>query len=435
MKQQKNEEIRLMKRKSIQRWLLPMAGMLFFLSGGAQTILRPITYGAYMAKVDSGNLNYAAQKLNVTIAKAQVVAAKVRNDPTLGVSYFNNEQSKKQMGYGGSLSLAQTFTFGKRTASIGLAKSEFDVSETLLADYLRNLHADAALAFYESLKQKKMFEIKQDAYQNIHDLAKSDSIRAAMGKIMETDAIQSRVECGLMYNELIQAKAEQKQSWVELAVYTGNQKTELMYKPEAELKLPYRDFRLADLIEQGKSQRADLVAAKQNIDVANQALKVTRRERNTDVTVSLEVGHNAEVTNVIAPAPAFNSITGSVSIPIPFSRLNKGNVNAAKERVQQVSLQYDQTALEIQNEIMKAYYLYESTNKQVEHFEKGLLNMAQEVLKGKIYSYERGETSLLEVLNAQRTYNEVRSQYYEAVFNYDSALIELERSAGVWDLR
>lgn len=84
---------------------------------------------------------------------------------------------------------------------------------------------------------------------------------------------------------------------------------------------------------------------------------------------------------------------------------------------------------------MKAYYLYESTNKQVEHFEKGLLNMAQQVLKGKIYSYERGKTSLLDVLNAQRTYNEVRCQYYEAVFNYDSALIELERSTGIWDLR
>lgn len=55
------------------------------------------------------------------------------------------------MRYGGSVSLVQTFTFGKRTVSSGLAKSEFDLSETLLTDYLRNLHADAAPAFYESL--------------------------------------------------------------------------------------------------------------------------------------------------------------------------------------------------------------------------------------------------------------------------------------------
>jgi len=172
----------------------------------------------------------------------------------------------------------------------------------------------------------------------------------------------------------------------------------------------------------------------QNIDVANKALKVAQREKNSDVTVSLELGHNAEVKNEIAPAPSYNSLTAGISLPIPFSKLNRGSINAAKQRVRQASLEYDQAALQVQNEIMKAYYDYESAAKQVLHFENGLLRQAQEVLKGKIYSYNRGDTSLLEVLNAQRTYNEVQGQYYQAVFDYDSALINLEKSAGIWDI-
>ena len=55
-------------------------------------------------------------------------------------------------------------------------------------------------------------------------------------------------------------------------------------------------------------------------------------------------------------------------------------------------------------------------------------------MDGKIYSYNRGEVSLLEVLDAQRTYDEVQAQYIETLFNYSSALVEFERSAGIWDI-
>lgn len=414
--------------------MILLTNILWLSTGYAQALQKPISFPAYMAKVDSGNLEYAAQKLNISIAKAEVVAAKVRNNPEIGFSYFNNEQSKKQMGYGGSVSLSQTFTFGKRTAAIDLAKSNNELTSSLLSDYLRNLHADAAIYYYGALKQKMLYEVKRDAYQRIHKLAQSDSIRAAKGKIMEIDALQSKVEAGLMLNELFQSETEKNQAFTGLSLYMGNNKAMAVFCPEAGIKLAYRDFHLAELIEIGKMQRADLVAALQNIDVAKKEVKVAQRDNNSDVTFSVEAGHNYEVKNEIAPAPAFNSITAGISFPLPFSKLNRGNVNAAKQRVQQASLLYDHAALQVQNEIIQAYSQYESAFKQVRSFENGLLEQSSEVLKGKIYSYNRGETSLLEVLNAQRTYDDVQSQYYEAVFNYNSALIELERNAGIWDL-
>lgn len=425
-----------MMKQIVNRYIiLSFIGIFFELPIFAQTVLTPVNYSSYMQMVVSGNLEYAAQKLNVDIAQAQIVSAGMRNDPELGISYFNNEQSKKQMGYGGSLSLSQTFTFGKRTAAIGLAKSERELSVALLTDYLRNLRADAAISFYEALKQRKLYEVQHNAYMNVSQLARADSIRFVKGKIMEIDAIQSKVEAGLAYNELLQSGTERDKSFTQLALYTGSKSNASVYQPESEMKLTYRQFRLADLIEQGKQRRADLTAAMQNIDVANKALKVAKREKNSDVTVSLEVGHNAEVKNETAPAPSFNSVTAGISFPLPFSKMNKGSINAAKQRIQQANLQYEQAELQVQNEIMKAYYQYETASKQVAHFEGGLLKQAAEVLKGKIYSYTRGDTSLLEVLNAQRTYNDVQTRYYETVFNFDSALIELERSAGIWDLQ
>ena len=74
------------------------------------------------------------------------------------------------------------------------------------------------------------------------------------------------------------------------------------------------------------------------------------------------------------------------------------------------------------------------TKGNVSHYENGMLHAAREVIDGKIYSYNRGEVSLLEVLDAQRTYDDVQAQYIETLFNYSAALVELEKSAGVWDV-
>ena len=63
-----------------------------------------------------------------------------------------------------------------------------------------------------------------------------------------------------------------------------------------------------------------------------------------------------------------------------------------------------------------------------------MLSQAREVMDGKIYSYNRGEVSLLEVLDAQRTYDDVQAQYIETLFNQSAALVELEKSAGIWDV-
>jgi cobalt-zinc-cadmium efflux system outer membrane protein len=83
---------------------------------------------------------------------------------------------------------------------------------------------------------------------------------------------------------------------------------------------------------------------------------------------------------------------------------------------------------------MQSLRQYLSFLEQVKRYENGMLDKANSVLNGKIYSYERGETSRMEVLLAQQTYDELRTAYIETVFNSVAALIELEKSAGIWDI-
>lgn len=123
--------------------------------------------------------------------------------------------------------------------------------------------------------------------------------------------------------------------------------------------------------------------------MAARALKVARRERNTDVDLSIAVSRNARVYNEEAPAPPFTGVTAGIAVPLKFSNFNKGTVRAARYREQQAEAQYKQALLQVQTEVMQAYRNYQSFAEQVNHYQDGLLRQAREVMDGKIYSYNR----------------------------------------------
>ena len=90
--------------------------------------------------------------------------------------------------------------------------------------------------------------------------------------------------------------------------------------------------------------------------------------------------------------------------------------------------------LQIQAEITQAWFGYEAEKKKVAQFKSGMLEDSQKVLDGMVYKYKRGETNILDVLVAQRTYNEVQQEYLETMKGYVTSLVELEKACGIWDI-
>ena len=75
--------------------------------------------------------------------------------------------------------------------------------------------------------------------------------------------------------------------------------------------------------------------------------------------------------------------------------------------------------------------LIAAEKKKVNHFNTGILDDAEKILNGVFYKYQRGETDILDVLMAQRTFNEIREQYLESQRGLASALIQLEKAYGL----
>ncbi|MDV3751269.1 transporter [Elizabethkingia anophelis] len=392
-----------------------------------------LSFDEYLSMVGKKNLTYAAQKYNVSMAEASIQTANMFPDPQLDMEGSNNGVSKN-MGYTYGGSLGWTLELGgKRKARVDLAKNQSELSRILLLDFFRNLLADASLGYVEALKSKALLDVQQDSYKNMLQLSKSDSIRYRLGTISLVTSKQSKLEAASLLNSVYQAESTEQQAITALSVFLSDSKL-TGRDVDGDFNAFNRDFGIEDLLTQALNERADLLAAKQNTQVAKSQINLERANRKIDLGLTAGVSHNTTATNEIAPSPAVNAIKLGVSIPLKFSNNRNAGLKIAEMAHSQSQLEYQQVEQSIRAEVMQAYQQYMATQKQVKQFHNGMLTEAKNILDGIIYSYKRGESSILEVLNAQRTYNDVRKDYYQALADNATALIELERKTGIWDI-
>ena len=394
-----------------------------------------LTYGEFMGRVRESNIDYLAEQYNVSIAEARLQAAKVFPDPELSVSYSNNQNWNLQMGEGVEASLGYTLELGgKRRARIAVARSEKEVTEQLLENYFRHLQASATIAYLTALKQKNQLDIQRSSCQQMERLAQADSIRFQLGEITQVDAMQSRLEANAMRNDVFDKEGEYRNALIDLALLQGDSTMALPDSLEGQLRHPVREFNLAQLIETAKENRADLQATLKSKELSQNNLKLAKANRVIDLGLNLGANYSSIVRNEIAPAPAFTGFSAGISIPLKFSNTNKGELRAAQYAVAQSQKQYEAVELQISSEVAQAYHKYLIAGRQAQQFDTKVLNDAETILRKKIFSYQRGETSILEVLNAQRTYNEVYTTFNEVEYNFAVSLVELELACGIWDI-
>ena len=203
----------------------------------AQTKPVPLTLSEFLSGVNKGNLGYAAEQFNVSIADAQLKAAKVFPDPELSFSYSNNQDQKLFMGQGIDARISYPISFGnKRGANISLAKSQKELAQTALDAYFQNLRAEATLGYFNAIRQKKLLEVQSEIYDRMNKLAQADSLRLKNGSINATDARQTKLEARSQQNLVFQADADFQNSLIYLAQLQGESNTENSISPSGNFR-------------------------------------------------------------------------------------------------------------------------------------------------------------------------------------------------------
>lgn len=402
-------------KKSLLLLTLILAGT----TAGAQDI----SYGEYMERVLQNNIALTAKRMDIEIADAAVKGSKVYNDPTLALSYSNNEDWNTGMGQGIELELSRTFTFGVRRSRINLADSERTQAVALLEEYMRNFRADATIAYLEHLRAKMLLEEAAGIYNDLSEVAANDSLRFVRGDIAESDWLESRMAQGVAKNAMLTAEAERNNSAIKLGYYMGNIENADALNGTGTLEITEQAATVGYYTEAAMTHRADLVVALGKADIAVASQKFNKALRRPELGVTLGATYNIA-------EPDFTTIKAGVAVPLKFSNLNKGARLQDELLVRQANIEIDEARLVVAAEVMQAYNNFIYATRQSETFSGAMLNDMQQVVVSKRKAYEMGEIAFLDYLIVQRNESEMRQQYIDALFGKAVAWVELQRATG-----
>jgi cobalt-zinc-cadmium efflux system outer membrane protein len=121
-------------------------------------------------------------------------------------------------------------------------------------------------------------------------------------------------------------------------------------------------------------------------------------------------------------------------VPLPLWNQHTADINSARYAAEQAEVMLLAAEQKAEIDVRTAFTRYQLAQERVSRFQSGTLAGADKVLAAKRFSYQRGQTTLLDLLAAQRSANEVYLDYYDALSDAAKALIELERSSQMWDV-
>ena len=116
-----------------------------------------------------------------------------------------------------------------------------------------------------------------------------------------------------------------------------------------------------------------------------------------------------------------------VSIPIALHDLNKGNIVKAQSELHQVDNESQQIVRLLEQQLSENWQAWSMAYAEASRLNQKLLPAAEKSFALARSGYERGKFPYLEVLDAQRTLFDARSQYHDALRRYHAARAHVER--------
>ena len=211
-----------------------------------------------------------------------------------------------------------------------------------------------------------------------------------------------------------------------LQTLLGRSRTASLVDVAGEMKasLPVQSPDLQQIQAVALSTRPDLQAVRLDQTRSQAELRLQIALGKIDYSVGMEYRRQQGVNG------HGNSLGLFFSAPLPVYNRNQGEI--ARVRSAQLQLRKSLDALEsqINGEVATAYGEFETARQLVSEIEGDLLQPSAEARNTTAYIYQAGASSLTDVLDAQRAFNETMSAYYGAQAAYRRAAIQLTSAVG-----
>ena len=398
------------------------------------TLPVPVNLGQAVQEALEKNLGLLAEKYNLSIAEARIVTARLRPNPvfSFGADYQDwlGAGFTPTKGVGpAEVNFRTDFLLergGKRKSRIEVAEGARGVAELQLLNSTRTLLLDVENAFIEVILAKENLVLARENLKSFQEIVTINSARVNAGDLAQVELVRSRVAALQFQNAVLQGESKLRTTRARLQTLMGRSVPSPEFDVTGEFRRSDVPVVLTDLRVQALEQRPDLQALVH--DQVRSLADIRQQEAlgKVDFTVGAQV-HRQYGAGVQSPG---NSLGVFFSMPMPVFNRNQGEIQRARQEERQIEARIQAARADILNEVENAYQQFQTSTALLTSIETGMLQQARQVRETTEYSYRRGEASFVELLDAQRAFNDTMQSYNEARAEFARSLYLIDSITG-----
>lgn len=365
--------------------------------------------------------------------QAQEVTASLRPNPVLNwdaqfLPFFSpdeftgetlNNFSQFDVGVGYTIERGH-----KRKARVHAARDQTEVTRSLVGDAERTLTFSVAQQFAAALLAKSSLEFAQDSLSSFQHSVDLGEARYKAGATSEGELLKIKLQLLQFQTDVSAAQLARVQALAGLRQLLGYDAVPANYDVAGELA--YTPFHLnkQDLQLMALQHRPDLLAAQQGMSAAQSQFQLAKANGKRDFTVNTLYTHLG----------ALNNASFFFNIEIPLFNRNQGEIARTHHAITQSQENAKAAADAVMTDVANAYEGFKTNEQIVELYQSGYLKQSQDSRDISEYAYKRGATSLLDFLDAERSYRSTQLAYRQALAAYMLAVEQLREAVGTRSL-
>jgi cobalt-zinc-cadmium efflux system outer membrane protein len=379
--------------------------------------------------------NHSMQAARTTILQnqAQEITANLRPNPVALVDEqympffsphaFSSDYINQTAVY--DLGLSYLIERGKkRQHRLGAAKDQTAVTSAQVSDNERTLTFNVASQFISAVLAQADLDLAEKdlaSFQQTLDISQASFNAGAMSG---GDLLKIKLQLLQFQMDVSAAKLARVQALASLRQLLGYESVPESYEVVGDLE--YKPVKLGedDLKAMALRQRPDVRAAQLGITAAQSQFTLAKANGKKDLGVTFTYNHLGGVN------------TGSLffNIQMPIFDRNQGEIARTQYAItQSQDLSSEQASIAL-TDVTNSYEALRTDDQVVQLYQSGYLKQAEDSRDISQYAYQHGSASLLDYLDAERSYRATELAYRQALASYMTSLEQLRQAVGTRSL-
>ena len=294
------------------------------------------------------------------------------------------------------------------------------MARSQVADNERALVFNVGQQFVNVLLAKSTLEFARQDLASFQQTVGISEDRYKAGDISEGDLLKLKIQMLQFETDVSSAQVALVQAMASLRQLLGYDAVPANYDVAGDLEYSPVHGNKEDLQALALKQRPDLMAAVKGVTASKSQNDLARANGKRDLTTTLFYTH----------VSAINSASFTMNIEVPIWDRNQGEIARTRYAITQAEESKGEAEETVMTDVTNAWEGLSTNGHVVDLYQSGYLKQAQDSRDISEFAYKHGAASLLDFLDAERSYRSTQLAYRQALANYMLSLEQVREAVG-----